>query len=128
MLGTNRPSFSGDYSTTLIHTKEAPIAAASVAFSNLKCVGINNWPTLKRRVQQDNFPPGRYVGKNTRVWDEAEVRAWWDSRPKAGPPPEKVKPAPSAATEGSGREEIDQHPRFSDSDDSAQLLLRGGGA
>jgi hypothetical protein len=51
-------------------------------FKDLARVGIFNWPTLKRRVEQDNFPPGRYVGKNTRVWSLDEVEACWDSRPK----------------------------------------------
>jgi predicted DNA-binding transcriptional regulator AlpA len=59
---------------------------------DLRCVGINNWPTLKRRILKDNFPPGRYVGANTRVWDEAEVERWWATRPSAAPP-ENVKPA-----------------------------------
>jgi hypothetical protein len=69
-------------------------------FKDLKCVGINNWPTLKRRVSQDNFPPGRYVGKNTRVWTIEEVEAWWASRPIAGPPPDIVKDPPLPPGQG----------------------------
>ena len=42
-------------------------------FKDLKRVGINNWPTLKRRVEKDGFPPGRYIGDNTRAWTEEEV-------------------------------------------------------
>jgi predicted DNA-binding transcriptional regulator AlpA len=73
---------------------------------DLKCVGINNWPTLKRRILKDNFPPGRYVGANTRVWDEAEVERWWATRPSAAPP-ENVKPAAaSPAREVSNGREI----------------------
>jgi hypothetical protein len=40
-------------------------------FKDLSCVSINNWPTLKRRVLNDNFPPGRYVG-SSRVWTVEE--------------------------------------------------------
>jgi predicted DNA-binding transcriptional regulator AlpA len=72
-------------------------------FSDLAQYGVNNWPTLKRWIAKEGFPPGRYLAANTRVWMQEEVRAWFDSRPLADPPPEIVKPAPSAATEGSGR-------------------------
>jgi hypothetical protein len=56
-------------------------------FSDLKDRGIiPSWPTLKARITKDNFPPGRMIGKNTRVWTEAEVDAWIESRPTEGPP------------------------------------------
>jgi hypothetical protein len=55
-------------------------------FKDLACVGIKNWPTLRRRVENDNFPPGRYVGANTRVWDKAEVEAWWGWEAHRAPP------------------------------------------
>src|SRR5262245_58929595 len=73
-------------------------------FKDLTRVGINNWPTLKRRIQQDNFPPGRYVGKNTRVWTEEEVERWFATRPSADPP-ENVKPAAASPgrENGNGR-------------------------
>jgi hypothetical protein len=48
---------------------------------DLKCVGINNWPTLKRRILKDNFPPGRYVGANTRVW----LRQRWSAGGQPAP-------------------------------------------
>ena len=32
-------------------------------FTDLSRVGINNWPTLKRRIAHDNFPQGRYLGE-----------------------------------------------------------------
>ena len=31
-------------------------------FKDLTCVSITNWPTLKRRVMNDGFPAGRYIG------------------------------------------------------------------
>jgi hypothetical protein len=52
-------------------------------FPDLKRVGITNWPSLKRRVLNDNFPPGRYIGHN-RVWTLEEVLAWWNARPHGG--------------------------------------------
>jgi len=51
-------------------------------FQDLKRVGINNWPSLKRRVQEDGFPAGLYIGKG-RVWTEEEVLNWFNNRPKA---------------------------------------------
>lgn len=32
-------------------------------FPDLKRVGINNWPTLKRRIENDNFPPRALRGE-----------------------------------------------------------------
>jgi predicted DNA-binding transcriptional regulator AlpA len=97
-------------------------------FKDLSCVGINNWPTLKRRVTQDNFPPGRYIGKN-RVWTEDEVEAWWDSRPKAEPPPQNVKPATPVCSRGSGRDLNIPSVTQSNSDpvELAQALPNGRG-
>ena len=72
-------------------------------FPDLKCVGINNWPSLKRRVEKDGFPAGRYIG-GSRVWTEEEVLSWFNSRPKADDPPENVvKPAPLLETRGTGQ-------------------------
>jgi predicted DNA-binding transcriptional regulator AlpA len=57
-------------------------------FSDLKAAGlVNSWPMLKRRIERDGFPRGRMLGPNTRAWSEAEVQAWLDSRPIAGPAP-----------------------------------------
>jgi len=53
-------------------------------FRDLKEQGVaNNWVTLNKRIDQEGFPAGRLLGKNTRVWDELEVVAWLDSRPTA---------------------------------------------
>ena len=43
-------------------------------FADLKARGIvNNWPTLLRWIEKGIFPPGHYIGPNTRVWTEVEV-------------------------------------------------------
>jgi predicted DNA-binding transcriptional regulator AlpA len=42
---------------------------------------VTNHPTLKRWIQEQGFPPGRLLGPNTRVWTEAEVEGWVNSRP-----------------------------------------------
>lgn len=42
---------------------------------------VENWPTLKRLVETQGFPPGRLLGPNTRVWTEAEIDNWIDARP-----------------------------------------------
>ena len=79
-------------------------------FINLASFGITNWPSLKRRIEQDNFPPGRYVGRK-RVWTLEEVQAWFDARPEGGRPPDIVlKPGPSGATEGTGRDQSQATP------------------
>jgi predicted DNA-binding transcriptional regulator AlpA len=69
---------------------------------DLKRVGINNWVTLGRWIKTQGFPPGRYLGPNTRVWDAAEVAAWWHSRPEAEPPPENATAANSCSTRSDG--------------------------
>ena len=90
-------------------------------FKDLNRVGINDWPTLKRRITQDNFPPGRYVGENTRVWTEEEVGEWWVTRPSAAPP-ENVKPATPVCSRGSGRASNDPFftPGYSELAESPQ--------
>jgi hypothetical protein len=57
-------------------------------FRDLKDRGIvANWPSLKRRIEKDGFPPGRMIGPGTRAWLETEIDAWVASRPTAGPKP-----------------------------------------
>ena len=46
---------------------------------------VNNWPSLRNRIERDGFPPGRMIGPNARAWTEAEVDDWIMSRPSAGP-------------------------------------------
>ncbi|WP_202349998.1 helix-turn-helix transcriptional regulator [Mesorhizobium sp. 113-1-2] len=53
-------------------------------FNDLKADKVvGNWPQLKRLVEKHNFPPGRMLGDNTRVWFEDEVDEWLESRPLA---------------------------------------------
>ena len=54
-------------------------------FSDLKERGIvQNWVTLQRWISGNDFPPGRKLGPNTRVWTESEIEEWITSRPLAG--------------------------------------------
>jgi hypothetical protein len=97
-------------------------------FTDLKRVNINNWPSLKRRVQQDGFPAGRYIGSN-RIWTEEEVEAWWNSRPKAkseDPPENVVKPAP-CVTRGTGQTaNKNKHPGYNEPSLANQVMPNGG--
>jgi hypothetical protein len=53
-------------------------------FRDLKARGIvNNWPTLKYRIDKFGFPPGRLIGPNGRAWTEAEVETWIAAQPTA---------------------------------------------
>jgi predicted DNA-binding transcriptional regulator AlpA len=70
---------------------DLPKTATLLRFKDLRSLGvIANYPTLKARIVNDGFPPGRMVGRNTRVWTLAEVEAWIQSRPTAGPAPRGV--------------------------------------
>jgi hypothetical protein len=53
-------------------------------FSDLKKRRIvENWPTLRRWVEKEGFPPGLMLGPNTRGWREEEINEWLASRPDA---------------------------------------------
>ena len=53
-----------------------------VRFKDLRNAGIvGSWPQLARLISGQNFPVGRYIGPNTRVWEVTEVEAWLESRP-----------------------------------------------
>ena len=56
-----------------------------IRFAELKKRGIvTNYPTLNRWIKERDFPPGFMLGPNTRVWREADVDAWLQSRPVGG--------------------------------------------
>jgi hypothetical protein len=64
------------------------MAGMRLRFSDLRKRNIiKTWPTLKRRVAKDGFPPGEMTGPNERSWDEEEVDEWLKSRPTEGPEP-----------------------------------------
>jgi hypothetical protein len=52
-------------------------------FSDLKRLGIvPNRVTLSNWIRYQNFPKGRLLGPNTRVWDEEkEIVPWLEARP-----------------------------------------------
>jgi predicted DNA-binding transcriptional regulator AlpA len=55
--------------------------SALLRFSDLKARGIcQNWPTLKRWILTENFPPGIRLGPNTRAWKEDEIEKWLAAR------------------------------------------------
>jgi hypothetical protein len=58
---------------------------------------VDSWAQLGNLIRKQGFPPGRMLGVNTRVWTEAEIDDWLESRPVAGPPPR------GAAKAGRGR-------------------------
>jgi Prophage CP4-57 regulatory protein (AlpA) len=37
---------------------------------------VRNWPTLLRLIDEEGFPPGAMLGRNTRAWALDEVEAW----------------------------------------------------
>ena len=52
-------------------------ASQLLRFSELKERGIaRNWPTLLLLIERHNFPPGFYLGANSRVWRESDVAEW----------------------------------------------------
>jgi predicted DNA-binding transcriptional regulator AlpA len=42
---------------------------------------VNNRTTLYRWIARDNFPRGRLIGPNTRIWTEEEINSWLQARP-----------------------------------------------
>jgi predicted DNA-binding transcriptional regulator AlpA len=62
-------------------------------FDALKKLGVvKNYPTLKRLIETQDFPPGRWLGRNQHVWTEQEIEDWIRDRPKQRPP-ERTEPA-----------------------------------
>ena len=62
-----------------------------VRFNDLVAAGIvTNWATLARLQDQEGFPLGVMLGKNTRVWPVDEVENWVARRPVARKVPGNV--------------------------------------
>ena len=58
------------------------MTATFLRFSDLKRRRIvSNWPTPLRWIEQEDFPVGRYLGPNSRVWTCDEIEAWLAARP-----------------------------------------------
>jgi hypothetical protein len=58
-------------------------------FSDLKSANlIVSYCGLKTLIKNHGFPPGRYLGRSTRVWSIAEVKRWLADRPTTRPPRE----------------------------------------
>jgi predicted DNA-binding transcriptional regulator AlpA len=52
-------------------------------FADLKSQGIiQNWTTLKRWQETEDFPSSIKLGPNTTVWLKSEIDAWLASRPR----------------------------------------------
>lgn len=70
---------------------DLPKALALLRSRDLKRLGIAaSWAVLSKRIKEDDFPPGRMIGGNSRAWTVAEVERWLDSRPVEGPAPRGV--------------------------------------
>jgi hypothetical protein len=55
-----------------------------VRFTDLASAGVvKNWTQLRRLIESEGFPPGRYLGVNSRAWLADEIEQWLDSRPSA---------------------------------------------
>lgn len=55
-------------------------------FKDLKARGVvQSWPSLRYKIQHGGFPPGRYLGPNTRAWTVEEVEEWLASCPAHRP-------------------------------------------
>jgi predicted DNA-binding transcriptional regulator AlpA len=102
----NMPGLSGDVRAAAaatcqkhdeqhVHGARAPPLRQWVRFKDLASAGIvSNWPTLLRLIADEAFPPGRYIGPNSRAWTVDEIEAWLESRPTGGRPDHRQKLTP----------------------------------
>lgn len=44
---------------------------------------VRNWPSLLRLIDDEGFPPGIMLGKNSRAWALDDVEQWLATRPTA---------------------------------------------
>lgn len=54
------------------HLRFTDLVAANIA---------RNWTTLGRLIEDEGFPPGKMLGRNTRVWTLESVTDWLAARP-----------------------------------------------
>jgi predicted DNA-binding transcriptional regulator AlpA len=81
--------------------------------------------TLKRRIDEQDFPLGRLISPNARAWTEKEIEEWLATRPTSRKPgPRRKKPesggAPARQKEGGARGRDD--PLSSSQPPGADLL------
>jgi len=88
-------AFSGDISHPVHHFVLAAAATPAITldlpillrFRDLRASGIVDSHTqLARLIRGEDFPSGRLLGRNTRVWTTDEVNGWFAARPTEGRP------------------------------------------
>jgi predicted DNA-binding transcriptional regulator AlpA len=53
-------------------------------FNDLVAAGlVRNRTTLQRLIDNESFPSGVMIGRNTRVWPVADIEKWITTRPTA---------------------------------------------
>src|SRR5262249_41915104 len=61
-------------------------------FADLKRMKlISTFAALKRKIDNEGFPPGRWIGPNTRAWLASEGMEWIKSRPASRPDTPAIK-------------------------------------
>jgi predicted DNA-binding transcriptional regulator AlpA len=55
-------------------------------YKDLEDMGVvRSWTSLRYKIRHNGFPPGRYIGPNSRAWTEDEVQAWLAALPTTKP-------------------------------------------
>jgi predicted DNA-binding transcriptional regulator AlpA len=65
---------------------------------------IRSRMTLKRRIDDQDFPPGRLISPNCRAWTEKEIEEWLATRPVARKPARQKSTAPDGQPATPGRQ------------------------
>jgi hypothetical protein len=85
-------------------------------FSDLKKRNIvRNYPTLKRWIEEEGFPPGFLLGPNSRAWWQSVVYEWIASRP-AEPSPAALARAEASNAARKGRAESSANAKLEGDD------------
>lgn len=61
--------------------------------TDVKAIAKLSRPTIDRLQKAVNFPRRPQLRKGAVGWDLAEVRDWWEKRPRRGPPAHPKKAA-----------------------------------
>jgi predicted DNA-binding transcriptional regulator AlpA len=71
---------------------ESTLPDVLLRFNDLKRMGLfSSHNKLKRKIERDGFPPGIWVGENSKAWLQSEVMAWLASRPTTRPDTDAIK-------------------------------------